>query len=77
MIPENPNGKFSLPSSEDFNDPPMGIVLHWHLQHCSRCDPDRKVFKFGQRSEAFCDEYWGIVAEYAEYEGHYAMVGNP
>lgn len=60
-----------------FSDPEMGTVLHWHLRLCSRCDPERKVYGFGRRAEAFCDEYWEIIAEYAEYEGHYAMRGNP
>lgn len=69
--------KYKLPYSADYSDPNLGTVLHWHLSLCGRCDPERKVYRFGRRAEAFCPEYWEIVKEYADYEGHYGMMGNP
>lgn len=70
----------ALKFAEDFSDPTLTEVTVWHIVRCQRCSqgvtegPGR--FGVSQRSR-YCEEYWEIIDEYSEYEGHYAMRGNP
>lgn len=65
-----------------FNDPQMSDVLAWHRSLCEECialDSERENCPppaLGTRGFN-CDEWYEIIAEYAEYEGQYAFLGNP
>ena len=72
-------GSSEFPTSESLGDPPMDIVLRWHIANCEWCASiieARIPLKFGQKSE-MCPEYMEIIEEYAEYEGKFAWLGNP
>ncbi|SRR5713226_5735704 len=64
-------------SSKDLGDPDLGTVLDWHMYHCDICYVRNTPAIFGRRPSNFCDEYWEIVQEYADYEIQYAWKGNP
>lgn len=69
---------YNLISSKDI-DPEMGTVLAWHIKLCGYCfyASQGQPLKFGSPATQFCHEYWEIIAEYGEYERHYAFKGNP
>ena len=66
--------------AEDFSDPTQDTVLQWHIRGCQHCsqgvtEPPRR---FGVSNQSrYCPEFWEIVDDYAEYDGQYAMRGNP
>ena len=69
--------EFKLLSSSDLGDPPLALVLQWHIRLCNICqDSMARVRSFGQQGDQ-CLEYFGIVTEYSEYERDYAQKGNP
>jgi hypothetical protein len=78
MTSKNGELQKRLVFSSDFNDPPLSDVLMWHIGLCAQCSARMwdKPPAFGQPSR-MCAEYQEIIEEYAEYEGQYAMRGNP
>lgn len=66
----------SLVFSSDI-DPDLNTVIRWHLANCTVCDPDQPPPPFGMPATKYCDEYWEIIQEYADYEVKYAWKGNP
>lgn len=65
--------------STDFNDPDLGTVLMWHISLCPPCQAamwQQPPVANGKPSR-MCREYQEIIQEYSEYEGQYAMRGNP
>jgi hypothetical protein len=60
-----------------YGDPALHTVIQWHFSMCQECNTGSRPSIFGKRPDNLCPEYFEIIQEYAEYEGHYAMMGNP
>lgn len=69
--------KYELPTSQSFGDIPLYDFLQWHLSVCQECNPNLPVPAFGQKDQRHCEDYYGIVQEYSDYERDYVMKGNP
>jgi hypothetical protein len=69
-----------LKFAEDFGDPSLDTVLHWHIRVCHKCSQGvaGPPLRFGESNRSrFCTDYFEIIGDYAEYDGRYAMRGNP
>lgn len=76
---DDPNVEFNMVCSQDLGDPPLDIVLRWHINLCPWCSSViecPRPLVFGERSP-MCGEYLEIIQEYADYEGMYAWHANP
>jgi hypothetical protein len=77
---ESYSADIPLKFAEDFSDPSLDTVLQWHIRNCQHCSQGVTEVppRFGVSAwSRYCAEYWEIVQDYAEYDGHYAMRGNP
>lgn len=77
---ESYSAPIPLKFAEDFGDPDLDTVLQWHLNVCQRCSESVAAPPppFGVSAKSrYCTDYWEIVGDYAEYDGRYAMRGNP
>lgn len=67
----------TLETSLSIGDPTLHDVLQWHMSLCPVCEVRPRPSGFGVKDRSHCEEYFGILMEYSEYESDYVSKGNP